>query len=99
MRDEYKSLIEDCKSRVFKNGAYEHVLIVRHVGELMLCELDIPGEILDAFYAALAFTLAEVYESTLKWMSQTERELIEERVAIAVWMQTMHDAKASVCRE
>lgn len=95
MRQEYLDLIEDCKRRVFQQGTWEQIQIIRHAGELMICELDLPDGMPDAFYAALADTLAEVYEDVLKWMTRTERELIEERVAIAVWMQVCHDLKGA----
>lgn len=93
MREEYKQLIEDCKALIFKNGTWEQVQTVYHVGELVMCEQALPEHVQNAFYAALADILAEVYEETLKWMSRTERSLIEDQIASAVWLQVVCDSR------
>lgn len=92
-RKEFQELVQTCKDLIFKNGSYEQVLVVKHVGELVMDERELPEHIANAFCAALADNLAEVYESTLKWMSRDERGMVEDAIANAVWRQVCEDLR------
>lgn len=93
-RKENQALIDRCTAIIFRDASYEQLCAIRSYGLLVVDQdAEIPDYAQTAFCASIAFLLAEVYEDTLKWMDRTERGLIEDQIAFAVWMKSWHDMR------